>query len=767
MKYLFRKLFRDVLKLWPQFVSVFMMAFLAMTIYSGMEGVWYGLSTTANDYYKETNLCDAWLYGNMISQEQWNQLQNLEDVKCISRSMTFGCTMPDLDDESSLKIITVGSTDTMSPKQIDGNAFQTNQNGIWLDASFADAHEIQPGDTFPLTFLGKEYTLTVQGTILHSEFIYYTGSQDEIIPDSYRYGYAIISEQQAKQLFGALTYNEIRIKMSDNSNFDSLRQKVKEILGSHYQFMLEREDLDSVYQVKKEASQMHTLSKAYCTVFILLSILTMYTTMRRLVNNQRILIGTLKALGFTNLQLRIHYSLYGAVVSLAGGLCGSFFGRATISRAIMEVKKNVLTLPVWHIRVSLMSYIVIIGITLICTVAAETAAGKILRGTPAQTMHGLSPEKKFKKQSTRNSFSRFSNGWRWVLRDISRNKVRYLMGLTGVAGSMTLMIAGFGIRTSLDYSNHYVYEKQYTYDYKVKLAAYDSAVRDSIEKDYPSIQWICEKSGFLSLSDTEETGIITIVDYGTYICLENTDGTKITLPDQGAVITKKLAASLNAHVGDYISLTLPGNTNPVSVKITAIAISPAPQGLFLSSVAFTRLGYDFVPNAVLIEENKTQDKIMENTLFTEVLSREAQMEDIRKMSESINTIIFLLILASLLLLTVILYNLGMLGYVERFREYATLKVLGFYQKEIRSLGLRDTLMTTVPGWIIGGFCGFRFLHFLTGIVSYKTFEWIPKLTLFCFLLITLITFFLSFGIDILIHNRVKKINMVEALKSVD
>ena len=126
-----------------------------------------------------------------------------------------------------------------------------------------------------------------------------------------------------------------------------------------------------------------------------------------------------------------------------------------------------------------------------------------------------------------------------------------------------------------------------------------------------------------------------------------------------------------------------------------------------------------------------------------------------------------MIIASVLLGCIIIYNLGMLSFIERMRDYATMKVIGFYQKEIRSIIIRDSLIVTVIGWLIGIPVGYWFLSFYIGIVQFKTFEWVPTLTVLSFCISTLIVILVSLIVNLVVANKVKKISMVEALKSVE
>ena len=199
----------------------------------------------------------------------------------------------------------------------------------------------------------------------------------------------------------------------------------------------------------------------FSCIFILLSILTMYTTMSRLINNQISLIGAMKAIGFGKGKLYLHYGLYGFSVSLVGGILGTVLGRTWISRLILDIKRSTITLPEWHASLSPVIGILLGTMVLICTMAAIFTVRKTLRMSPAEALRGHMPVKENAKAITENKNSAYE--WRWVIRDAFENKMRYIIGVIAVVGSLTLMVAGVGIYDTVHKANDDVFSQQYRY----------------------------------------------------------------------------------------------------------------------------------------------------------------------------------------------------------------------------------------------------------------------------------------------------------------
>lgn len=184
MRYLFTKMRRDIAQLWVQFFSVFMMAVLAITIYSGMEGVWYGLKCEVEDYYRATNLADVWVNGADITADMVDDISALDGVEKVEQSMTVTVSLEtEEDDKPDVKLLAMDALELFNPEIRDGEAFdKASEDGIWLDETIAEKRDIAVGDAITLKYGPMEKTFTVKGLILDSEFIYYTGSVTDTVP---------------------------------------------------------------------------------------------------------------------------------------------------------------------------------------------------------------------------------------------------------------------------------------------------------------------------------------------------------------------------------------------------------------------------------------------------------------------------------------------------------------------------------------------------------------------------------------------------------
>ena len=484
MKYLIKKLDRDFKELWPQFLSVFMMALLSLTIFAGLNSAWTGMQETTGEYYSKTNLCDLWVNATNITEKKLDKIRKSKGVKKAEKSMAFELKYKYRGNNADIRTMTFSKNtkSVLNPLTISGKKLNNKDKGIWLDKDFADAHNLKISDKVKFTLKGQKVKMKILGLVLDPEHMYFVVNADESLPDHELHGYGYVNEKtlkshlktiQLKEMnkaikramenamkqrmspvvnrsmkqntLGAPTmpgaaatyknltekykptipYNQIRIKTTDSKSVSSIKRDINDILGKDACSVLTRSDLLAINQVTEEIEQIKRMAVLFSCIFILLSILTMYTTMSRLINNQISLIGAMKAIGFGKGKLYLHYGLYGFSVSLVGGILGTVLGRTWISRLILDIKRSTITLPEWHASLSPVIGILLGTMVLICTMAAIFTVRKTLRMSPAEALRGHIPVKENAKAITENKNSAYE--WRWVIRDTFKNKMRYIM----------------------------------------------------------------------------------------------------------------------------------------------------------------------------------------------------------------------------------------------------------------------------------------------------------------------------------------------------
>lgn len=764
MKYLNKKFGRDILQQWKQFVSVLVMALISVSIYCGMSSVWTGMEESYTDYKEKTNLADAYINGINISGENISNIKKLSYVNQAEGSIfvKFNTRIDNEDSELYINSFTNSTKKLMNPLLRSGQPLKDDKEGIWIDEDYAKIHNLKEGDKIVLELKGIKKKVKILGTVLDAENIYFVTSYAETVPDHKRHGYAYINEKYIKKILGIVSYNQVRLDLPEKFvSKAKLEKDIKRIMGDSFSSVVMKEDKISITQVDDEINQIHKMAMLFSIVFILLSILSIYTTMSRLISNQMVQIGTLKSLGFYDRQIYFHYGAYGFLVATIGSLVGMIFGYTVVANLVMNIKKATLTLPIWKKSFGIDSMILIVLIVTVCTLAAIITTRKVIKNNPSFTIKGMIDQKSsgsgiYKK-------SRLSYDWLWTIRSIRIHPIRTFMSITAIVGSVVLMVAGIGVWDSLYSSYQDVYNNEFCYKYigQVYGESYNNLSHKFNSFD---VQLAQSESADFSFHGTEKTGSLLVLDSGDKIRLFDANSKKkIRIEKDEVAITSQLAEKLYVKVGDKIAYKTKSSLKKHRVTVTAIVDAKMPQGIFIHKDKVK----NFEPNTIYIGDNEAYEQAKKEESISNIISIKKQQDNMKEMMDSVHSIMYILILAAFVLSVVILYNLGILSCLERYREYATMKVIGFNHGEIMGMVFKESFLNLLIGFVIGIPLSRQFLKLYIRVVSMESMEWTPIITKDHFLIVIFCVIGFSVLVNLVVSMRIRRIDMVEALKSVE
>lgn len=768
MKRLFQKMFRDMWRGKAQFVSIFIMCFLGIVIYAGIEGVWNGMQVQGEQYFEKTNLSDFWINGvnfTASDSEEIKELDSVDDAQCAAVMDAY----LDKDQDKSIRLIANEKNKISKPEILTGSSYKEKEDGLWLDSEYAKIKNLSTGDTVELYYQDKSITAKIQGTVYSPEYISYTGNTLSLMPNHEKYTYGFVSEQTMHLLCGQANYNQIKLKIKDSCDNLQLKKDLKSQLKEKYLSGLDRTEWTGVSNYTNKIEQIKKMSIMFSVVFFLLAFLTIQTTMKRIVKKQRSQIGILKALGFYNYQIKLHYSLYGLFTSVMGVIFGLALAPYLVTPVLLKLQEKFYSMPAWKGEVSYLSYLLSLFMVFLCMLTAFKTCTGIVKELPA---HSLRDEntlngKKIWIEKLGVLWNNMSYDWKWSLRDMFQNKAKTLIGIVGIFGSMMLLMASFGIKDSINEVNKNIYGNQYSYYEKLNFQSIPQEEDiDKIEENLQGeFQWISEKSAEIQSGDSIKNEGLFVFDEGFYVHLEDKANDTLRLPDKGAVLSKKTAEEIGVEKGDVVKVNSGKSIH--TTYVSAVVNMNSPQGIFFSKKAWENAGGTFLPNTLLAGNNPNLEEIEQMECIGEITTLEKQRSDSDEVLNNVLMIIFLLLIAAILLSVVILYNLGLLSYTERSREYATLRVLGFYNSEIKNLILKDNIINVFVGWIIGIPIGFLFLNVYVASISTASIQYSAHIKLISVIISSAITIGCSLLVTYIVSRKVARINMVESLKSVE
>lgn len=756
MKYLNIKLRRDLMKNWTQFFSVFLMALLSVLIFVGLQGAWQGLKVSVNNYIDTANLPEAWIHSTNFTEEDIQQIKDIEGIRKVAKKIRVTASIPnDADKEKYISIDTI-DTSELNFNLLEGKKISVNQEGIWLNKEYADRNNIAVGGEIEIEIANQKKTLSVLGFIQSADKIYYTGSLEFIAPSYADYGYGIVSEKTLEKYFSySGNYNLLEIY---GYNKD-LRQEVESILGDKNIAYYDRATLVDVSDALDRVGQIRNLSFLFSFIFILLAILAMYTTIRRLIEKQTQEIAVLKALGFSNRKVGFHYGSFGLLI---GGM-GAIFGVAMspfMSWFVLGTQKSMFSLPEWKISYSWSSLVVIILVVAICVFSAFFASREAIHGLPALFLRGGT-----EKRGHRIFFERIHAVWnalkvenRWAIRDASINKVRLFMGVVGVAGSMMLLIAGFGMPQSINHLVDKAYNNDFTYEYRLGTTNYEK-VKDEYEG-----QWVQITQARYSPDDGYNRLLIVLGD-GNYVNMRTEENEKIQ--EGGLYITKGFAERANLKKGNKLTVFPTLDDKEYSFEIKGIITSETNQGAYIMQDTWEKSGGEFRPQTLLTGKDTPISEVEKNPDVNSIIKMEDQKQNAYDFVDSLMSVFLMIIAFAVMLVIVVLYNLGSLNFVERTRDYATLRVLGFHKKELKKITMIENISTTFLGWLLGIPLGLWFLDQYVRTFSTIRLEYTAYVNIQTLGLATVFVWIFSMTTTFFISRRIQKLDMVEALKGVE
>lgn len=534
-----------------------------------------------------------------------------------------------------------------------------------------------------------------------------------------------------------------------------------------------------------DSQKIHAIGKVFPIFFIIVAGLVCLTTISRMIEEQRTQIGIYKALGYSSVSIASKYLIYGVVGAILGSFFGNIVGSKTLPVAIYNSYKILYNIPIFltPINWKLNIICVMVSTLLVCIVVVYSCFSS-LSAQPSQLMRPKTP-----KLGRRVFLEKFPFIWNKIsfigkvtIRNLLRYKKRFLMTIFGVAGCTALILTGFGLKHSISAILDLQFEKIFNYGGMalIDCSSYDSQqMKNEIEnlEGIVSCDLSCQVGCEIPNGIESYSGTIVVMDdqdkLSKYVNLIDIDtNNTLTLGTDGVIITEKLAQLLDLKKGDEITLDLADKGN-VSFKIQNICENYALHYIYVTDVLYEKVVEKPTFNSCFFNYSNDVllESLTENLVSTDgilgVTFLEENGESFENSLNSLMGIVWLLIGCAGALAIVVLYNLANINITERVREIATIKVLGFYDNETSAYIYRENIISAIVGIIFGWILGIFLHQFVvkTAEVDIVMFDRTLKASAYVFS--ALLTMFFTVLVNVILHFKLKKIDMVSSLKSVE
>ncbi len=779
-----RKLWRTAKVYKVQFISMILLIALGVGVFVGFNAEWVTIGKDTESFFNDSGFADYRIIDeNGISSADVDKIRTIDEVGGSGRFLSVNADVEGTNDQLALTV--TESDHTSGFVLMEGEEYnRLDPEGFWLMDQYAEKNGVKIGDSLTVTFEDMEFTGTVRGLIESAEYLICVRDESQMMPDFDTYGYVYATPAMLRKVIEQKIREEepdieddvmsIAVKKACDEVFyqvnvtcsldkEEMQTAVDKALGRSL-LILSKDETVSYAESRGEMNEGRTMGMVLPVLFLAIAILTMITTMNRITISEKTQIGTLKALGFRNKRIIRHYTSYAVVISLTGSALGVVLGYLLCKMVMSQdgMMGTYFVMPDWTIHIPIWIWAIVLVIILLTILVGYLSVKDLLSGTASETLRPYTPRHIHRMLLERTAiWRRMRFGTKWNLRDIFRHKSRSAMSFIGTFGCMIMLVASFGMNQTMDNFLDTFYDGTAVYATKVFMSS------DADNKD--AVKLADELDGDYSASVSAKVGDKTVsvdvynISHGMYRFIDK-DSNIIQLPEKGALICKRLARDFDAGPGDIVTVEPYGTDESYDILISGI------NGSLTESISMTEeyaesLGLTgseaYRINSVYTMTEK--DQIGTGSNITSVQSKQDIIDSFDSFMEIFYFFIIVLIVASVLLCLIVLYNLGIMSYMERYREMATLKVLGFRNKAIGHLLISQNLWISVAGTVLGIPAGIWALNYLMDMLAGE-YEMETMVGPVSILLATVLNLGVAVIVGWMISRKNRKINMVEALK---
>ena len=817
---LLKHIFMKIKDNYKRFLSLLCMALLGVGFYAGIQAASPDMIKTLDTFYDENNVYDIEVVSNLgMTQDDVKELSKVKNIEKVVGTYWEDVYLNLNNKEYVLKLI--GLNPEINNIYIEEGKLPSNNNEIVVEKALLEDNNLALNNS--ITIENNDYKIV--GTMLSP--LYFSNdrpsttlgngkvnylvylNEDIIKQDVYTNVYLTVkgakdkitnSKEYKKAISTATTNIEKIQKDRESARYDELYGDIikqaeaynipldKTTLTTPKWYIFDRLDNTSYKELINASENLKQIGNVFPIIFFCIAILVSLISMMRMIEEDRTENGTLKSLGFNGFQITSKYVIYSLLATIIGGLLGIVFGSLLIPRVAWNAYKTMFTIPKFISEIDASSNIIGLLICIICICGtAIFVCIRNLKEVPANLMRPKAPKtgKKILLEHIPFIWKKLKFSSKITIRNIFRYKSRVLTTIIGITGCTALILTGFGLRDSIKGITNFQFTNIFKYDKMLILS--ESANTDTLKADLLNnsiVKEVVETSintGTVSYNKEEQEVTIIVPNNKeelnkviNLIDATNDKNENLTPKDNTCIISEKTSRLLDINVGDKITI-IDNDHKKHQVTVDKIVKNYINQYLYLSKATYENIFGNYKTNSYLVKLNdvSTKDKnnfdeeYISKSEITSIVNNKDMKSTMNDMIGSIDSVVAILIVAAALLAFVVLYNLSNINISERKREIATLKVLGFYHREVDSYVSRETIILTAIGITLGLLSGSYLCHYIISTCEpdYLMFE--RHVDTISYILSAAMTIIFTIIVNIVTHYNLKKINMVASLKNVE
>lgn len=795
MKTIYKKALRDLLKNKFQYSCVLLVVILGSALFLGFSSTARVEDEFLEDYVTEYNLPDLWVYYSSVSDREADIIADIDGVEDAAARFQGDLTVDFDGRQSKLTMMSYNKDSDLAKAYVCDGKMPEEPYEVAVDAEYADANDLEIGDEIQISINNHEMTMNVVGLVESAEYMIKLPDTMSDIPDPEAYGIGFFNfDTITEELGGEIPYNQIIVKIKDDADANDVAKKIEEKADKDTFVYCASRKLNTGYSmIESHVEQNTRLGFMFPAVFYLIAAVIVFITLSNTINSQRTQIGVMKALGYKNSKIVMHYMLDSLVISVVGTVAGGILGNIVVPKILIFALKRQFDIPTIEPKFYIMNIIPsVLLMSAFAAAATVLSCRKMQKENAASEMRPLTPgiDHKLLLEKASGIWDKFKMDSRIVLRNIFLNKRRMILSMIGIVGSTAVIIAGIGLKQSVDKLLVVQYQKILKSDAEVSLLNTVNLEDGSAEVVDPEKIELPEGTDALKYTrllcefkpNADDIIYVNVVafeddDYEDFFSILNEDGENIKLNDDGFIISQRIANKYGYKVGDTVTFTnIDSNYETVGIegKVTGISYQYLSQDVFCTPEFLARNG--ITPKTLnmyvnIIDEKLNYEDIEDKFLdMPEVLAVKSidkiEQDEIEWCEVIILDAIVMAIVAMIISLAVI-SCISSINYLERRRVLATMKACGYSNRQIFKLFVRENLFITVIGAIIGVPVGMKILAFVLNMSETTTCAYpYPPVALNCTIAVVLVIVYTLIA-NLTVRRKIKKLNMVEILKNVE
>ena len=699
-----------------QVISIIVVMSLALMALISSQMTAANLETSLREYYEITRMADMQVQLIRIPAHALYDVERMEGIAHVQGRINVDVpyVTDDPDEKVRVKLLSVPDLDEPISDlyPIAGQMVRTETEAVTVIEQFANARNIAIGDTVTPYINGREVSLEVIGVAGHPEFVYLMQDEQSLLPDDNAYGVLFMSEKLMGPLLGYRdSYNELVITLTPGANANVVADALEDELDRYgVQRVLKRDDIMSYKMMEEELKQVSAMARVLPTLFMSVAALIIYIVLSRTVKNDRMSIGVMKSLGYSNGQILTHYIQFSLIIGLIGGLLGVIAG-TWMSGFYVQLYVMYMNIPLLRTRIIPESYLLALVITLVfCVVAGLAGARKVMGIHPADAMRPEPPVAGHRLLIERLTFlwKRIAFSWKMVIRNIFRNKKRYATLALGIALTYSVTLVAMNMGGIWDQIFDEQYGKMYSMDYNIDFNRMTShnAINElhqlaDLEAVEPRLELPLEVR---SDWHRKSVAVVGIPADSQMYHLESSPGVPLKLQHNRLYLTSGLARALEVETGD---LVLVKNYLPDRDDFWIEYGGDVNQYLGMNGYMTLKTMEHYVADpghitGLSVKTDANLTSILDDARNVQQVQSLTQMRELfAEYTELIVVTIGIMVMLGGIIGFAIVYNITLISINERVMEFSSLRVMGFHRKEIFRMITRENAIISLIGILLG------------------------------------------------------------------